>query len=110
MGFSQGWRRHPAVRMWRGYEPALMFYLDSMIREWTRRGYNNNILSSYDGRVVVLPDWLGREDFHASHRSNLLRKNPSWYGRYGWGEPSDLPYVWPGRVGKELVKRKDESE
>jgi hypothetical protein len=44
------------------------------------------------------PPWLGDEAFHASHRSNLLRKNPEWYGQFGWTEPDDLPYVWP--VGK----------
>lgn len=42
-----------------------------------------------------LPTWLGNEDFHAAHRSNLLRKDHVWYGIFGWTEPDDLPYVWP---------------
>ena len=42
-----------------------------------------------------MPSWLGDLDFHASHRSNLLRKDPEWYGQFGWNDPHDLPYVWP---------------
>lgn len=42
-----------------------------------------------------MPPWLGDEALHASHRSNLIRKDPEWYGRFGWTEPPDLPYVWP---------------
>jgi hypothetical protein len=41
------------------------------------------------------PDWFGNKEFHASHRSNLLRKDPEFYGKYGWTEPHDLPYIWP---------------
>jgi hypothetical protein len=41
------------------------------------------------------PPWLGDNTFHASHKSNLLRKDPVWYGQFGWSEPTDLPYVWP---------------
>jgi len=44
---------------------------------------------------VVHPAWLGTDTFHASHRSNLLRKDPDYYGQWGWTEPSDLPYIWP---------------
>jgi len=41
------------------------------------------------------PWWLGRGDFHGSHRSNLLRKYPEHYAKFGWEEPDNLPYVWP---------------
>ena len=47
------------------------------------------------GHTDALPPWLGTESLHASHRSNLLRKDPDWYGRFGWTEPPDLPYIWP---------------
>jgi hypothetical protein len=42
-----------------------------------------------------LPSWWGDDAVHASHRSNLLRKLPEHYSRFGWSEPCDLPYVWP---------------
>ncbi len=99
-GTSCGWRNHPAVLMWRGYEDALGLYLNAMIAEWERRGYTNSI-ARYPipaKKEIVMPPWLGIEALHASHRSNLLRKNPLFYGQYGWIEGSDLPYVWPVRL------------
>jgi len=94
-GKSKGWTNHPATRMWRGYEAALGWYKDLCIEEWIRRGYKNTMQTeSYVG-AIVMPEWLGREDIHASHRSNLLRKDPDFYGVLGWDEPHDLEYVWP---------------
>tara|TARA_R110002020_G_scaffold156043_3_gene337531 strand:- start:632 stop:901 length:270 start_codon:yes stop_codon:yes gene_type:complete len=81
--------------MWRGYEAALAFYKDLCIEEWERRGYNNTMQKETSHRCIVLPEWFGREEFHASHRSNLLRKDPEFYGRFGWTESPNLPYVWP---------------
>tara|TARA_R100000963_G_C4625321_1_gene91702 strand:+ start:320 stop:571 length:252 start_codon:yes stop_codon:yes gene_type:complete len=81
--------------MWRGYEVALGWYKDLCIEEWIRRGYKNTMQTeSYVG-AIVMPKWLGREDIHASHRSNLLKKDPDFYGVLGWTEPHDLEYVWP---------------
>lgn len=91
-----GWRNHPAVKMWRGHEQALELYHDACIREWIRRGYVNTMalrLPPLDS--VTMPDWLGEGGFHASHRSQLLAKDPEWYGRFGWTEVPGLPYVWP---------------
>jgi hypothetical protein len=93
-GQSNGWRYHPAVRMWRGYENALRAYLAAMIDEWVRRGYVNN-LERPQVDSCVMPPWLGRNMLHSSHRSNLLRKDPQWYGQFGWTEQADLPYHWP---------------
>ena len=41
-----------------------------------------------------LPLWFGNENFHASHISNLLRKNFEYYSQFGWKEDINLPYVW----------------
>ena len=43
---------------------------------------------------ITFPWWLGKEDLHSSHRSNLLKKDPLFYGRYNWKESRDLNYVW----------------
>lgn len=92
-----GWANHPAVRMWRGHEGALKLYGDCMIDEWVRRGYRNTMprLWNYVDNAGPYPPWFGDLVFHASHRSNLLRKDPDWYGQFGWTEGPDLPYVWP---------------
>jgi hypothetical protein len=43
---------------------------------------------------IAYPGWFGRKNFHEAHRSNLLRKDPVYYGNLGWRESSDLPYLW----------------
>ena len=43
---------------------------------------------------IIYPHWLGYEPFHASHRSNLLRKDAEYYSQFGWTEPDNLPYIW----------------
>lgn len=93
-GETKGWVNHPATRMWRGYEPALAAYMDTCIAEWIERGFNNTMKLS-GVKEYTLPPWFGDEKLHASHRSNLLRKDDVFYSRYGWIETPDLPYVWP---------------
>jgi hypothetical protein len=109
-GRTRGRIHHPATIMWRGYERALAAYGLACCLEWTVRGYEDNLgvyfaaylaayLSATPGRFTApleMPLWFGDDRFHASHRSNLLRKNPEHYGQFGWTEPHDLPYYWPG--------------
>lgn len=101
------WRPHPVVRMWRGHEDALSAYFWVMVAEWRRRGYRSTIVLPRPADPVTAPPWLGDERLHASHRSNLLRKLPEWYGRFGWREGPEQPYYWP--VPRPLVSP-DESE
>lgn len=89
------WANHPAVKMWRGYELALAWYHNIMIQEWICRGYKNTMLLEELNGKLVFPPWLGNVDFHASHRSNLLRKDYQYYKAFGWPESLDLPYYWP---------------
>ncbi|HQM44945.1 MAG TPA: MSMEG_6728 family protein [Smithellaceae bacterium] len=95
-GETVGWSRHPAAVMWRGYLNALKQYHNIAIEEWIRRGYRNNMPKKRIRGKIVYPPWLGNEAFHASHRSNLLRKDREHYGAFGWTEPDNLPYLWPG--------------
>jgi hypothetical protein len=90
---SKGWINHPTVKMWRGYEIALRMYLRVIILEWIGRGYKNSMDIPVEELVYDLPFWIGNEDFHASHRSNLKRKNPEFYKKFS--EPDNLPYIWP---------------
>lgn len=89
------WSRHPAVLMWSNHLVALSAYHNAMIDEWVRRGYRNTMSHLAVAAVYRLPDFIGDEAFHASHRSNLLRKEPWHYSQFGWTESPDLPYVWP---------------
>jgi hypothetical protein len=89
---SYGWRHHPAVRMWRGYDGALKQYANYCIEEWIKRGYRNT-MALYEVGKVVYPPWFGGP-IHDSHKSALLRKDPIWYGQFNWNVPA-LEYVWP---------------
>ena len=96
-----GWKNHPASKMWRGYEYALCEYglIGFEVLKERGKDYSHwipvfkEIQSRHEN--TGMPPWFGDEEFHASHRSNLLRKNKEWYGQFGWLESDDLSYVWP---------------
>ena len=108
-----GWANHPAVLMWRGRTPALVAYGLAMARVWQERGFADTTarqIGEFAPDVVglpqeelaaagLLPSWLGDDELHRSHRSNLIAKDPGFYrARFGerfGAEPDDLPYVWP---------------
>ena len=106
-GESKGWRHHPATVMWQGHEEWLCAYLEQCLCEWRARGFKNSIsvpLREWRMREDY-PPWLGNEKFHASHRSNLLRKDPVHYGQFGWKEGPDLPHYWPVTKADLEVKK-----
>src|SRR6056297_2164365 len=91
----KGWKNHPAVLMWRGYENALKLYLNKAIKLWISKGYKNTMkLEKIQGKII-LPKWFGNKDFHNSHKSNLLRKNSEYYFEFSKIVPNNLEYVWP---------------
>lgn len=103
LGLSEGWLTHPAVKMWRGYEPFLIkIYLRSVMDEWIRRGYKNDKCEQHYQELLQYvrdikpthPDWFCEELFR-SHQSNLVRKKPEYYREFFPEVPHDLPYYWP---------------
>jgi hypothetical protein len=92
--FGGGYSRHPVVRMWHGHINALKHYYNLAIDEWVKRGYRNNMHKMKIPGKIAYPRWFGRDEFHAAHCSNMLRKDYCYYSQYGWSEPPDLPYLW----------------
>ncbi|WP_069811262.1 MSMEG_6728 family protein [Streptomyces sp. TP-A0874] len=120
-----GWRSHPAVLMWAGYEEALVRYGVEVCRVWSAAGHRDScqeqLLAGLAGLRYVtgvvppdsadgpgqprsqrelglageLPPWLGEPAFHRSHQSALVRKAPDRYGEVFPEVPPNLPYVWP---------------
>lgn len=102
----KGWINHPATKMWRGYERALLEYQRAICTEWTdNRGYKDTCWDktwdvyhaaprAWRARLVM-PTWLGREDVHLSHQANLLRKDPEHYSPHFPGVAPAEGYVWP---------------
>jgi hypothetical protein len=114
-----GWRNHPAVKMWRGHEVALWNYIFECVEEADRRGIktDKNVENLRALRDLVgerwgygLPEWF--EDQEAlnrvvtTHRSNLYKKDPTYYfdfiGAVGseWDKPccDRCNYYWISHV------------
>jgi hypothetical protein len=109
MFLPRAWTNHPMSKMWRGHADWLFAYQLAICTEWTDvRGFKDTCLDK-TARVLefaiemetareatVMPTWIGNPDFHESHRSNLVRKDPVFYAPQFEPLPTlDLPYVWP---------------
>src|SRR3954451_1762380 len=105
-----GWASHPVVTMWRGRTAGLVVYGLAMVRAWRGRGFagsTGELIAEFAPDAArmtqdeaaaagLLPSWVGDEELHLSHRSNLLAKDPDFYRARFPGDPADLPYKWPG--------------
>jgi hypothetical protein len=114
-----GWRNHPAVKMWSGWLEALGAYGLACAGAWVAGGFADTCAVTITADLAAaglphvrtqaelaaageLPDWLGDADFHRSHQSALVRKDPDHYRPLFPGVPDDLPYVWPpGRAASD---------
>lgn len=102
-GESQGYQHHPAIQMWRGYERALCWYGASACYQWRIVRHKKCDLypwfpardKTYATNHPVLPPWTTDAWFMRSHRSNLIRKDPAYYGPKWPNTPENMPYLWP---------------
>lgn len=87
-----GWRNHPAVKMWRGHEGALWDYVFACVREADERGIktDKNVENLINLRRRAeynwgggMPEWMSQPEvlnrLVTTHRSNLYRKDPTYY-------------------------------
>jgi len=102
----KGYIHHPVVHQWAGYEWALLDYQHAICSEWIKRGYQDagTVWKTFDlfkglpsRNPNLIPPWLGRHDIHLSHQSNLVRKDPEFYGPKFPGVPDNLPYIYPSK-------------
>ncbi|HEX8518775.1 MAG TPA: MSMEG_6728 family protein [Pseudonocardia sp.] len=110
---TYGWKRHPAVRMWVGHAEGVAAYGVASCLEWAVRGGADTVAGTIAvdlaaaglpsvprtqeelARDGALPDWIGDERVHTSHRAALVRKDPGFYGALFPGVDPELPYFWP---------------
>jgi hypothetical protein len=108
-----GWRHHPAVKMWAGYEEALVRYGLDIVAVWIEAGRADTTAATMTADLAAacgittirtqadlavagdLPPWLADPALHESHRSALIRKDPDHYRPLFGDVPADLPYIWP---------------
>lgn len=95
------WVNHPAVLMWKDYEYYLQQYYNAVVMEWISRGYKHHMALPYHLKEIIFdrtsqPWWINEPALYESHRANLIKKNPEYYGklqcRYG---DQCMPYYWP---------------
>jgi len=120
-----GWSSHPAVKMWRGSELVLYFYIQAMINEWKARGFKTTLAvktlstamkaKDNDKLGKAIPSWMrDQEMFDAmatSHRQALLFKHYEHYNQFNWPEdrgvaPESYDYVWPIKGGKDVINER----
>lgn len=102
LGLSNGWKNHPAAKMWLGYESYLVrVYLRKVMDRWLSLKCDNIKCEVHYKQLIKLvskkckkPKWINKE-FCISHQSNLLRKKPEHYKKYFKNVPNDLEYIWP---------------
>ena len=114
LGLTVGWRNHPAAVMWRGHEGNLAAYAVTICNEWVKRGYVDNtkqqvieLVKQFNLKPTTKPWWLGVDQFHESHQSNLKRKLPE---HYDFGVSDDIPYNWPMPDGSFRIITKKETK
>jgi len=107
---KKGFWNHPAVKMWQGYEVTFMTYWSSIIHECAARKIECTKLRERWWELEEVlpwnlpyedPKWLGNPDLHASHQSNLKRKDPLKYPFPLL--PDNLPYIWPSAKENESL-------
>ena len=114
---TYGWKHHPAVLMWAGYELALASYGLAICAEWVARGRADTCAATMAADLSVgrtagpdsrSPRCARTPSFRAGSatsgctaatRRRLVRKDPSFYAaRFPDADP-DLPYFWPTHKG-----------
>lgn len=102
---QHGYRNHPAVLMWRGYQDALIEYGTACYLEWFDRYVHKKrggkarhksgefIWKLWNPHIdIVYPFWLGGP-IHATHRAALKHKDPVHYAHFE--EAPEMNYYWP---------------
>ncbi len=90
-GITQGWRNHPATKMWSGHEGWLVMYLHAILNEMERRGYSTATRAQIDNLAnQAFPDWesdtpppwLLDARVSVTHRGRLYEKDPEHYAHF----------------------------
>jgi len=80
------YKGHPCRKMWDNHVLFHMQYRDIMLKEWVRRGYNNN-RNFYNVQACTnMPHWYKNKDILKeickSHRKALLIKDIKYYSKH----------------------------
>lgn len=105
---TPGWKKHVVAKMWSGYEPLLMKYINICLDIWEEKGGNNVKMVRWDvsNLDIVYPDWWHEPKLSYSHTCNLVRKDHKYYTKYFPEADPEIPYYWPTKNGYEIKEPK----
>lgn len=96
-----GWRNHPAVLMWKGYERGLWQYVQAMVREAKLRGIRTENNEANLNRLKDMcwnqwgeikpsfwDDTIKVMRLTTTHKANLFDKDPLYYAKFGYAKHS----------------------
>jgi Pyrimidine dimer DNA glycosylase len=119
-----GWRNHPAVKMWRGFEHALFVYALAMVKEADKRGIktDKNMDNLINLRVANIANWgHGFPQWYqnsselkrvtTTHRARLFVKDRYFYNAFevSYYDNNNKPccegcnYYWPTHKEKKAA-------
>lgn len=77
---KQGWKHHPAVTMWKGYEVSLARYFNTFLEHCLNvHKIKTKMLPINLISKEVTPWWLGNDIFHRAMRARLIVKDKAFY-------------------------------
>ena len=99
-GRRDGWKNHPAVKMWVGYIDTLKEYTNAFIFV-SKHDHKVNTKYMYfemdKDSKRILPWWFGDKNFHRAMRARLIEKDRDFYlPKFPNDEGfNDGKYFWP---------------
>lgn len=102
---KQGWRNHVIVHMWRGHTNALKLYYNTIVKEWIRRGFVNNMKLYPLPKNIEMPWFVKNINVNLSHQASLIRKDTFYQDKFK--VPTiflKYKYIWPSKLNKDQIE------
>jgi hypothetical protein len=93
--------------MWRGHVDALKLYYNTIVEEWIKRGFKNNMKLYKISPYVEAPWFVKNPNVNYSHQASLIRKYPDYYGKIFTPPPVflDYKYIWPSDLQESQIEK-----
>ena len=99
-GKTSRMQNHPAIKMWEGHVEALKLYFNVFLHVCVTNHRINTKYEAYNTlpfEEIVMPWWMGNEEFHRAMRARLLEKDYEYYRNIFKGDKgyNKGMYWWP---------------
>jgi hypothetical protein len=91
---TTGFRKHPAVCLWLGFEESLKQYINAHIEAWISRGKNNTMKTYTVCENVPRPSWTLSDEVINNFKSSLVQKEIERHEKSWYLTQSDFVEAW----------------